>query len=471
MRSRSTGRPFALSGEWVQRSFMASQGAPNTNDAGLDGTRLADPFGRLDRPRTGSPSMLRTFVVLGCFFLSWQLFRVPEQNFTASDGAFLAALAIMLFTGRATTAPFGRFTAFWLLGVILLLAGLLLGSIVSDQAMRWGLVASQYLIALVIIPMIFFSLRREDLDRAAMAFVYGVAVSQVIGILALKFVGYHALTPYVGRTIVLGNDRVGAMTAEPNSNGAVCVFALIILAHALMERRANPLIAAIAAGIIIAGMVFSASATSFLALAVGALLLILVSWQVKLMYAGMIVVLGAIFYIGAGGALPEVFVQRVAEAIVNLDLTQAGTFESRLSLIGEAWRNADANLFVGLGVDRYREISLHGAPVHNLWLLALNEGGILAFAGIFLLVACLFASAASIGLRDRVGAAVCFATLAVLLIYTMSLPHMYGRNWFGPPLLIFAMVMVPRLLASPGHNIDLSGRPQRGIAPLAGHAP
>lgn len=471
MRSRSTGRPFALSGEWVQRSSMALQGAPNTNDAGLEGPQLADPIERFELPRTGSPSVLQTFVVVGCFFLSWQLFRIPEQNFTASDGAFLAALAIMLFTGRATMAPFGRFTAFWLLGVTLLLAGLLLGSIVGDQAMRWGLVASQYFIALVILPMIFFSLRREDLDRAAMAFVYGVAVSQVIGILALKFVGYHALTPYVGRTIVLGNDRVGAMTAEPNSNGAMCVFALIILAHALMERRAHPVGAAIVGGIIVAGMVFSASVTAFLALTVAGLMLILVSWQAKLMYAGMVVVTGAIFYVGAGGALPEIFVQRVAEAIVNLDLSQAGTFKGRVTLISEAWRNADANLLVGLGVDRYREISVHGAPVHNLWLLVLNEGGILAFAGIFLIVMCLFAAAASVGLRDRVGAAVCFAALAVLLIYTMSLPHMYGRNWFGPPLLIFAMVLVPKLLAAPSAYAHLYGGIQGNTAPIAGRSP
>lgn len=383
-------------------------------------------------------AIARNLTLVACFCLSWHLVRVPALNFTLSDAAFLLALAALLLGGRMSPAPLGRFTALWFTGIVLLLGGLFIGSAVHDQADRWFNVAVQYLIALMMVPVVLASFGREFLGRASLAFVYGVAVSQVLGIFALFAIGYERLTPIVGRTVVLGNNRIGALTAEPNANGAVCVFALIILAAALIERRARPLPGMLVALAILAGLVFSASFTSLLALIAAVAIIAPLTWSRGFNRVGVPVIMLLTIYIGLGGPLPEVFMERVGSAIVDQDLSKAGTFQGRASLISEAWRLADPNLLVGLGVDKFREASIHGAPVHNLPLLMLNEGGLMSFVGVASLLLCLLFASIMIGRTEAVGGAVCFAALVVLMIYTMSLPHMYARHWFGPVLIIFA---------------------------------
>lgn len=395
-------------------------------------------------------AIARCFALAGCFFLSWQLIRVPTLNFTLSDGAFVLALVALLVGGRLTPAPFGRFTALWVTGIVLLLGGLFLGSVVHDQAERWFTVAVQYLLALFMLPLVLASFGREFLSKASRSFAYGVAVSQVLGILALNMLGYERLTPIVGRTIVLGNDRIGALTAEPNANGAVCVFALIILFASLLERRIRPVLCAIAAMTLMAGLVFSASFTSLLALAGSVCIIAPLTWSRGFNRVGVPVIMLLTVYIGFGGPLPEVFMERIGSAIVNQDMSKAGTFQGRASLISEAWRLTDPNLVVGLGVDKYREASIHGAPVHNLPLLLLNEGGLLSLVGLVTLLLCLFFASIMVGRTDAIGGAVCFAALVVLMIYTMSLPHIYARHWIGPVLIIFACYLAPRFAPAGG---------------------
>lgn len=429
---------------WPERagSIAGMNGAASGQYTGPGAGSLRPPVGALS-PQGGAmlDVAARWLVLIACFFLSWQLIRLPEVNVTLSDAAFVLALGALLLSGRLNPALFGRLTALWMTGVILLLGGLFLGSIVNEQAMRWSIIAAQYFIALMVLPIVLTSFDRDFLGKSALAFTYGVAVSQVLGILALQVFGYAALTPILGRTVVRGNDRIGAITAEPNANGAVCVFALIILLSAVIERRISNTFAALIAAVILAGMVFSASFTSLLALLVSISLIGLMTWSKGFHRIGVPILMGTVLYVGLGGPLPEIFVDRVVEAVVGLDLSKAGTFVSRAALIQEAWANADPHLIVGMGVDQYRAASVYGAPVHNLALLLLNEGGALSFVGLAILLLCLFATAIMVGRTSRVGAAACFAVLAVILIYTMSMPHMYARHWFGPVALIFAFYM------------------------------
>lgn len=436
--------PFA--NRQSERQYWKVFKATSGQDSGYGAVREPSPLPWIG-PKAGlSPHLVAQWLALAaCFFLSWQLIRLPELNFTLSDGAFLLALVALLFSGRLNSALFGRLTALWIAGVMLLLGGLFLGSILHDQGMRWLVVAAQYFIAFMVLPLVFASFDRDFLNRAALAFTYGVVASQALGILALQMFGYHALTPYVGRTVVLGNDRIGAMTAEPNANGAVCAFAIIILLVAIIERRIRLFTGALLSGMVLAGMVFSASFTALLALAVSVGMIGLLTWSNGFRRIGVPILLFAVLYVGFGGPLPDIFVERVVEAVVGLDLSKAGTFVSRAALISEAWSSADPHLIVGMGVDKFRESSVYGAPVHNLALLLLNEGGALSFVGLAALLLCLFSAAIMVGRSDRVGGAACLAALAVILLYTMSMPHMYARHWFGPVVLIFALYMAPRL--------------------------
>ena len=428
------------------RQYCAMYTGTARQDSGSGVGDEAFPFVDYAPPaRRSVQNVAGWFGLAACFLLSWQLVRVPELNFTLSDGFLLLALGTLLLAGQVNPAPFGRLTMFWTSGLLLLLGGLFIGSVAHEQIVRWSNVASQYFIALMILPIVLASFDRDFLARAALFFAYGVAVSQLIGILALQLFGYEAVIPYVGRTVVLGNDRIGAMTAEPNANGAVCVFALIILIRAVVERRLHIGRGAFVAAIILAGLVFSASFTALLALGAAVGVISLLTWSRGFRRIGVPILVVVVLYIGLGGPLPQVFVERVAGAVFSLDLSKAGTFVSRTVLIGEAWDLADPHLIIGMGVDLYREASVHGAPVHNLALLLLNEGGAISLVGLATVLLCLFAAAIMVGRMETVGGAVCFASLVVILIYTMSLPHMYARHWFGPVILIVVYYMVPRL--------------------------
>ena len=94
----------------------------------------------------------------------------------------------------------------------------------------------------------------------------------------------------------------------------------------------------------------------------------------------LVVAVAAGLFIASGAPLPETFQERVGGAVGSGDLSQAGTFVNRSELIEEAWTFAEGNILIGMGVDRYRELSNHDNPVHNLYLLIWNEGAASPFS-------------------------------------------------------------------------------------------
>src|SRR3546814_14522839 len=85
--------------------------------------------------------------------------------------------------------------------------------------------------------------------------------------------------------------------------------------------------------------------------------------------------------LASGAPLPKAFQERVGNAVESGDINQAGTFLNRSQLMEEAWGFAEDYTVIGMGVDRYRELSAYDNPVHNLFLLIWNEGGAIAFCG------------------------------------------------------------------------------------------
>jgi O-antigen ligase len=110
----------------------------------------------------------------------------------------------------------------------------------------------------------------------------------------------------------------------------------------------------------------------------------------------------------------------------------------------EAWSFAEDNTIIGMGVDRYRELSAYDNPVHNLFLLIWNEGGAIAFCGLILLLALIGLLAVN-GLRiSRDKGAMAAAVVLVFLIYTLSYPHMYSRMWVMPVMVALAATYARR---------------------------
>lgn len=390
---------------------------------------------------TSPQEKLVAFLLPGAaFFLSWwQVGRLPGMNITISDVLmFVCAIAILTSRGL-NAAMFGRMSVTWIAGITLLIGGMLVGSLAHGDFLRWPVVGGQYAFAFLMIPMMLASCPRDLLERCAIAYVLGVAASQAIGIALISTLDHAAISHYVNEYVVTGNGRLGAMTGEPNSNGAVCTFGLIFLLHAFMSGRMKGIWAAVLALVIVAGLVSAASFTGVTAAILSTGLVLAFSRLRTAVAIALPVVLIISAYVAVGGPVPAVFDQRVGEALLTGDPTKAGTFTGRTVLIKEAWQMADENLVIGLGSDGYRRSSVYGMPVHQLYLLVLNEGGVLSFIGLCLVFISMLVEAMLVTTKDRLDGICCMATLAVFFIYTMSLPHMFGRMWNGPPLLLFAL--------------------------------
>lgn len=407
--------------------------------------------GPFQYPQTRSPQEAAVWFLLpiAAFFTSWwQVGRLPDMNLTVSDILLLICTLAMLTSRGLKAAMFGRMSAVWVTGVTLLIGGMMIGSLAHGDFVRWPVVGGQYAFAFLLIPMLLASCPRALLERCTMAHIIGVAVSQAIGIALINMFDYATISQMVNPYVVTGNGRLGAMTGEPNSNGAVCTFALIFLLHAFMQGRIRPIPGSILALLIVAGLVWSASFTGVAAATCATVLVLAFSRIRTTITILMPVALAITAYVSAGGPIPEVFEKRVGEAVMTGDPSKAGTFTGRTVLIKEAWQMADENLIIGLGSDGYRHHSVYGMPVHQLYLLVLNEGGLMSFIGLCMIFVAMLIEALLVAGRDRLDGICCIAALAVFFIYTMSLPHMFGRMWNGPPLLLFALTNAGVIVAA-----------------------
>ena len=213
-------------------------------------------------PRPRQERALGILLPGAAFFLSWwQAGRLPGMNISISDVALFTALALALVAGGLNARMFARYTALWVAGLTMLLGGMLVGSLVHGDFMRWPIVAGQYAFAMLLVPMLLTSCSQPILERCANAYILGVAVSQVIGITLITLFNRAQISAMVNEHVVYGNGRLGAMTGEPNSNGAVCAFALLFLIRGVMTGRLRTIYALILALCVIAGLVYSATFT------------------------------------------------------------------------------------------------------------------------------------------------------------------------------------------------------------------
>jgi O-antigen ligase len=379
------------------------------------------------------------------FFSSWSLARFGGVNVTLADALLLCALLILLAQGRVTRVPFGPLTPFWIGGLLTMLAGLFISTLINGEAIRWLNVASQYALAYLGVTVLLMSQDAVWMRRLCAMFVLGVTASQAIGVAATFFFTLNDVLPVLGDGFITGNGRVGAMAGEPNPNGASVAFAMPMLLYCLRQRILPPLFGLCCAVVLVWGLLLSASFTGFAATSLAALITITLLGLRYLVRLALVVAVAGGIFVASGAPLPATFQERVGGAVGHADLGQAGTFVNRAELMEEAWQFAEKTAFIGMGVDQYRLISAHDNPVHNLYLLIWNEGGIVAFVGLITML-CLLIVLAAYGFRfcPREGA-MALAVVVVFLIYTSSLPHMYSRNWAMPVMLALSTIYARRI--------------------------
>ncbi|WP_242126900.1 O-antigen ligase family protein [Sphingobium sp. Sx8-8] len=385
------------------------------------------------------------YCLLAAIFLSgWSLLRVGQINLTFSDVFFLLSFAISGARGHLSATPFRSLTPFWLTGLVMMLGGLFVGSVVNGDPLRWVNIALQYTVAFLFIPVLLMQQGERITRIAPLVFVLGTALSETIGIIATFFLTFHDTVHWLGDGFITGNDRLGAMAGQPNPNGAVVAFSLPMLLFSVRQHMLSGLAGLCCLILLLWGLMLSASFTGFSASLLAIFTAMLLMGMRYIFRLGLAAAVAASLFFASGAPLPKAFQERVGNAVESGDLNQAGTFINRAQLIEEAWGFAEDNMLIGMGVDRYREISAYDNPVHNLYLLIWNEGGSVAFCGLMILLVLLCLLAVS-GLRlHRDRGAMAGAVLLVFLIYTMSYPHMYSRMWVMPVMVALATLYGPR---------------------------
>lgn len=396
----------------------------------------------------------RTLIVC-VFFSGWALLRVGQINITLADILFFICFGIVALQGRLTLTPFGGATPYWMIGNLLMLGGLFVSSLVNGDPLRWANIASQYFDAYVLIPILLASLDTDLTRKLPLAFVLGIVLSEIIGITATFFLHFHDVLGILGDGFITGNDRLGAMSGQPNPNGGAISFSMPMLIYAVRRKQIPLWMGIICGGILIWGLMLSASFTGFFAtiMAVGCTLTLLgIRYVIRLSMVGMVAI-G--LFVASGAPLPAVFQERVGNAVSNQDIDEAGTFLNRAALIEEAWGLAEKTTFIGLGADKYRDFSQYQNPVHDLYLLMWTEGGCFALFGLMMLLGLVAALALAGMKRSREEGAMATSVAFVFLIYTVSYPSMYSREWVMP-----IMVALATVYARPGRREVEEAQPQ-----------
>ncbi|MVZ98259.1 hypothetical protein EUU23_11195 [Sphingorhabdus sp. IMCC26285] len=399
-----------------------------------DGAQMvgyAAPLERIDRLR-------QLFLGAACFLLSWHILRVGDFNFTAADFLFLVCFIIFLVRHNLNMMALNVMTAHWCAALSLMLGGLLIGSVFNGDPLRWANIASQYLFGFLLLPMVLMSEDRMWIRKCLLYFVLGVAASQIVALSMANFFSFDQSKELLGPSVVAGNGRIGGLVSDANLNGAVISFAIIALFNAHHHGLIRNIFAILVGAILFWSLLSTASFTAFAATAIATCIYFVSSNLGRFLKVGIPLIIVSATYIGMGFPLPEAFSERVLGAVLTGDLSQAGTFTQRSALIAEAWEMSKDTMFVGLGVDRFRVESIHGMPVHHFWMLLLTEGGLMSFTGLILM----FGVLGIMGMRalslHREDGAMAMAMLAILFIFSTSIPHMYNRLWIAPLMLALA---------------------------------
>lgn len=402
------------------------------------------------------------FVLLqgAVFFAPYTSFRHPSIYITLSDIMFAGAFFLRVSTGRVAT-PFASLTWLWLLGLLMVSGGLFIGSVFKGDVVRCLVLITQYSFAYLLVPLVLLRRSEEEIVRLIKCGVWGMAIMCAAGAV-IYWTGFHS-TERVQMALVTGNRRLQGFTDNPNGMAVLTVMALPLVWLLLLAKEMRTWVALLCIVLLITGIILTSSNTGLYSMIAAALIFFGGRRNFKTLIA--IALLGTAVLTFGQDYLPTTFQTRVLSAVNSGDLSSAGTFEDRQELNKEALEMADENLIIGLGADQYRQASRYGLPVHNLYLLMLNEGGGLSLLGYLVLLSVpMLAGIAAY--RSRHGKLVLLTIVTTLVVFAnaiMGMPHIYGRCWFlfvflaVSPALVGQGVVNPRFFPSPAQRRGMRG--------------
>lgn len=397
-------------------------------------------------PRPARPTSVaarRVEFALACavaFFAPLNVLRLPSFYFTASDAFACLCLGFMILNRSLPLKPFGPGTAYWLFGLSLMLGVLLTSSLMVGAVDRGLILSLQYLFAYFILPLVLLGRPWPQTTILMKVFVASIVTMVLHGIYVVDIVGV------TNTTFVSGSGRLLGFVERDNECGSLIALTVPMILSMAAMRTMHPLLAVAILPLLAYGIMLTGSNTALYAMLYGLGIFFLANLtlhRAAICVAAVMMLWSAINTPVIRDHLPAVFQKRVLTGLESGNLSEAGTFADRMEMNQEAIRLAGDAMLIGRGADQYREVSESHAPVHNLYLLMWNEGGLIAVAG-FLIMLTGGAITLAAPLRYRGGGPVfvCgFATLSLFAILINAVPHVYGRFWAVPILLSLAPVV------------------------------
>ena len=430
----------------------------------------ADRGAEARRDETDSLRRLEFFVaqcaVLSAPYIS---FRHPDYYITISDCLFAIAFGLRISTERLSR-PFGDVTWLWVFGVLLLVSGLLIGSFVNGDPLRGVIISSQYCFAYLLVPLTLLNRSPKQSISLIKCGVLGMVVMCAVGA-AVYSSGYSS--GYSGRhmSIVTGGRRLSGFADNANGMAVLTVLTVPLVWFLLLIGAMKKLTGIVCMALLVTAIVLTSSNTGIFGLIVATVIFFVGRRSFKTLI--LVSALGTGVLVWGQTYLPETFQKRVMTAVTSGDISEAGTFESRRAVAIEAISKARDHVVIGLGADQYRKESQYGIPVHNTYLLLLNEGGAWSLIGLLVIISTAVISVLIPNQRpygNLVGLTV-FTIAIVLASMLMGATHIYGRVWMLSLLLAIGPA-VARRQANPNSaansRIPLRGfRQARAIGTLA----
>ncbi len=392
------------------------------------------PVNSISRPKPILEQIEFACLMTALLFSTFTAFRHPAVLFTASD-MFLTVAVILRCNRSLPLFPLQSASSVWFIGMLMMVAGLSIGSIAHGDPVSAFVVIVQYFFSFVLLPLAILGRPYEEAVTLAKVGVISIALNCLVGMIAYG-VGYSG-----GESryfmLVSGNYRVAGLVDNPNGLAGLIVLWFPVLWYLGLTGALRKLPFLALFGLLAITLIYASSNSSLAgAVICGALFLLLVGNQRVLMIWGTAVTTMAWISIQwAEFIFPPTFRNRVLSPLLEGDLSHAGTFEDRADLMIEAWRFLPDYFLVGMGAGQYRELSSQGIPVHNLYLLLANEGGILALLGLCFVLgsAIVYAVMARHNVPNRVyGRATVVTVTLTFAALSMNYTHVYQRGMLIP---------------------------------------
>ncbi|BCP53919.1 hypothetical protein K32_25360 [Kaistia sp. 32K] len=390
-------------------------------------------------PTAGTAAQRAEFA-LACavvFFAPMNFVRLPNFYFTASDAFACLCLGFMILNRLLPLKPLGPGTAYWLFGLTLMVGALLGSSLLASVVDRGLILSIQYLFAYLLLPLVLLGRPWKQTTILMKVFVASIILMILHGIYVID------ILKETNTTFVSGSGRLMGFVERDNECGGLIALTVPMILAMTSMRTLHPLITLAILPLITYGIMLTGSNTALYAMLYGLGVFFLATITPQRAAIGVAAVMLMVSGLNTPvirDNLPATFQKRVLTGLESGDLSEAGTFDDRMRMIQEASGFAGDVVLVGYGADQYREISAFHAPVHNLYLLMWNEGGLIALGGFLLMLTGGFIALAT-PLRYRGSREVFvggFATLSLFAVLINAVPHVYGRFWAVPVLLSIA---------------------------------